>query len=251
VRLKLHRACETGAVRVLSIVHEHEAGSGVFADAARERGDEVVEWIPAEGPAPALESFGAVLVFGGATHVDQEPDFDWLRAEKELLGELLTRGAPLLGVCLGAQLVAEVAGGAAHRMPVPEIGWSEVELTPQAASDAVLGQLPTRFAVFQWHSYEMRAPSDAVALAHSPACLQAFRLRAAPWWAIQFHAEVTEETIAAWIDDYRSDPDAVRADLDWAAMLTRTRSEIAGWNELGVGMCRRFLDVAASAADAA
>ena len=77
------------------------------------------------------------------------------------------------------------------------------------------------------------------------------RLRAALWWAIQFHAEVTDETIAAWIDDYRSDPDAVRADLDWRAMLTRTRSEIDRWNELGVGICRRFLDVAAAAANAA
>ena len=246
MRLNLHRACETGAVRVLSIVHEREAGSGVFADAARERGDEVLEWIPAEGPAPALESFGAVLVFGGAMNVDEEREHGWLRGEKELLGELLAQGTPTLGVCLGAQLVAEVAGGAARRMDAPEIGWSAVELTPLAASDPVLGQLPTRFTGFQWHSYEMRMPDDAIALAHSPACLQAFRLRAAPWWAIQFHAEVTDETIAAWIDDYRSDPDAVRADLDWEAMLTRTRSEIVGWNELGVGICRRFLDVAAS-----
>jgi len=235
-------------VRVLSIVHEREAGSGVFAHAARERGDDVVEWIPAEGPAPVRESFGAVLVFGGAMNVDEEREHLWMRGEKELLRELLARGTPLLGVCLGGQLVAEVAGGAARRMPAPEIGWSEVELAPQAAADRVLGALPTRFEGYQWHSFQMRAPRDAVVLANSSVCLQAFRLRTAPWWGIQFHAEVTEETIAAWIADYRSDPDAVRANLDWEAMLAQTRSEIDRWNELGVGLCRRFLDVAASAA---
>jgi hypothetical protein len=84
-----------------------------------------------------------------------------------------------------------------------------------------------------------------VTLARSASCLQAFRVHAAPWWGIQFHAEATEETIAGWIRDYRSDEDAVGADLDWATILVETRREIGRWNELGVGICRRFLDHAA------
>jgi GMP synthase (glutamine-hydrolysing) len=233
-------------VRVLSIVHERDAGSGVFADAARERGDELLEWIPAEGAAPGLDGVGAVLVFGGGMHVDQDDEHRWLHGEKEVLREFLARSTPVLGICLGAQLVAEVAGGGATRAAEPEIGWKRVQLTPAAAGDPLLGPLPARFVGFQWHSYELSAPRRAVTLARSPACLQAFRVHAAPWWGIQFHAEVTAETIAGWIDDYRSDADAVRAELDWAAIIVETSREIGRWNELGIGICWRFLDHAAT-----
>src|SRR5436305_1930706 len=77
--------CDTDAMRVLSIVHERAAGSGVFDLVAAARGDEVVEWIPAETAVPASDSFGAVLVFGGAMNVDEEREHEWLRGEKELL----------------------------------------------------------------------------------------------------------------------------------------------------------------------
>jgi GMP synthase (glutamine-hydrolysing) len=238
-------------VRVLSIVHEREAGSGVFADATARLGHELTEWIPAEREAPALDGFGAVLVFGGAMHVDQESQNGWLANEKQLLRGLLPSAIPVFGVCLGAQLLAEVAGGGARRAAEPEIGWKDVWLTPEAAGDPVLGALPERFESFQWHSYAISAPQGAVALARSATCLQAFRLQAAPWWGIQFHAEVTGQTIAAWVRDYPSDEDAVRADLDWAAILAQTREEIERWNELGAGLCRRFLDhAAAETADA-
>jgi GMP synthase (glutamine-hydrolysing) len=229
-------------VRVLAIVHEREAGSGVFADVAAERGEDIVEWVPAEALAPQSDSFDSVLVFGGAMNVDEESRHEWLAPEKEMLRELLARRTPTLGVCLGAQLLAEVAGGGATRAASLEIGWITAELTPEARGDPLLGRLPARFESFQWHSYEIAAPPDAVTLARSAACLQAFRLLAAPWWGIQFHAEVTGETISAWIEDYRSDEDATRADLDWAAILAATRSKIGPWSELGRGICGRFLD---------
>jgi GMP synthase (glutamine-hydrolysing) len=232
-------------MRVLAIVHERDAGSGVFAEVACERGDELLEWLPAEEAAPAVDGVEAVLVFGGAMHVDQADEHGWLPGEKDLLRGFLDRGTPTLGVCLGAQLLAEVAGGAARRAAEPEIGWKTVQLEPAAAADVLLAALPARFESFQWHSYEVLAPHGAVPLARSAVCLQAFRLRAAPWWGIQFHAEATEETIAGWIRDYDGDRDAVGADLDWEEILAETRREIGRWNELGAGICRRFLEHAA------
>jgi GMP synthase-like glutamine amidotransferase len=206
----------------------------------------MVEWIPAQAAPPAAEGFEAVLVFGGAMHVDQEDGHEWLAAEKQLLRSLLGLGTPALGVCLGAQLLAEVAGGEARRMAQPEIGWTLVELTGQAAADPVLAPLPTRFEAFQWHSYEASPPDGALSLARGEACVQAFSLAAAPWWGIQFHAEATGETIAGWIAGYRSDDDAVRAELDWEALLLQTDKKIARWKESGIGICTRFLDHAAS-----
>lgn len=230
-------------MRVLSVVHERDAGAGVFAEVVAAPGHELVEWVPAEQPAPELDGFGAVLVFGGGMHVDHEAAHPWLAPEKELLRELVARGIPMLGVCLGAQLLAEAAGGSARPAAQPEIGWTPVELTAQGAEDPLLGSMPARFDSFQWHSYEFALPPGAVALARSAACLQAFRR--GDVWGIQFHAEVDSTTVAGWVRDYGRDEDAVRAGLDHEAVLGETEQAIGGWNEIGAGICRRFLGHAA------
>jgi len=180
------------------------------------------------------------MVFGGAMHVDQEAQHPWLAPEKALLRELVEGGTPLLGVCLGSQLLAEAAGGTARRAPRPEIGWQQVEVTDQGARDPLLAPLAPSFEAFQWHSYEFTPPPGASALARSDVCPQGFRLGNAV--GIQFHAEVTQADAEAWIDDYRSDEDAVRSGVDPDALRTRTRLSIAAWNELGRALCGRFLD---------
>src|SRR2546423_10320652 len=100
-------------MRVLSIVHQGDAGPGVFSEAIKAHGVEHDQWLIAEDDAPPDEPYGydAVMTFGGAMNFDQEDDHAWLRPEKELLAELLHRETPLLGVCLGSQLLAEAAGG--------------------------------------------------------------------------------------------------------------------------------------------
>jgi GMP synthase (glutamine-hydrolysing) len=232
-------------VRALAIVHQDDAGPGVFAEALAERGVELDRWSPSKpsSPAPPLDGYDAVLTFGGAMHVDQEDRHPWLRDEKSLLAELLARRVPLLGVCLGAQLVAEAAGAPGRRAATPEIGWRSVEVTPEGAGDPVLGPLAPGFLAFQWHSYEFPLPPGAVALARSDVCLQACRIGEVAW-AIQFHAEVSPDDVEAWIADYRADDDAVRIDLDPEALRSETRAAIASWNELGRGLCARFAEVA-------
>jgi GMP synthase (glutamine-hydrolysing) len=182
-----------------------------------------------------------VLVFGGAMHADHEDRHPWLREEKALLRELIERGVPLLGVCLGAQLVAEAAGAPARRAARPEIGWHDVEVTAEAAGDPLLAPLSPRFTAFQWHSYEFPLPPGATPLARSDVCLQAFRA-AERTWGIQFHAEVTGADAESWIDDYRSDEDAVRVGLDPERLRMQTRDAIEDWNSLGRDLCVRFLD---------
>jgi GMP synthase (glutamine-hydrolysing) len=230
-------------VRVLAIVNQPDAGPGVFADAVAAAGHELTEWAPAEQPAPP-DGFHAVIAFGGAMNVDEEDSHPWLAAEKAFLRGELERGTPLLGVCLGAQLLAEAAGGEARRAGQPEIGWYEVER--QDGHDPVIGPLPERFTAFGWHSYECALPPGAVALARSPVCMQAYRVGERAW-GIQFHAEVDRPTLDSWLDGYRTDPDAVRIGLDPDALRAESEPRMDAWNALGRGLCERFLAAATPA----
>jgi GMP synthase (glutamine-hydrolysing) len=230
-------------VRILAVVHQPDAGVGVFGEAALAMRHELVEWTPSTSDAPPLEGLDGAMVFGGAMHVDQEEEHPWLRGEKALLRELLRRRVPLLGICLGAQLLAEAAGAAPRRASRPEIGWHPIELTTAGARDPLLGQLPRRFEGFFWHSYEAPLPPGAVALARSPVCLHAFRLNGAAW-GLQFHPEVTGADLGSWLDGYRNDLDAVRMRLDPVALRAESSGRIEAWNELGRGIARRFLAAA-------
>ena len=192
-------------MRVLSIVHQTDAAAGVFADEVLARGHSLDDWLISEEPAPPapLETYDAVLVFGGAMHVDQEDRHGWLRDERLLLQRLAEEKVPLMGVCLGGQLVAKALHAHVRRLPSPEIGWPAVQLTGEASSDPVFAGLPGRFPAFQWHLYHFELPAGAVPLARNERCLQAFRAGPSTW-AIQFHAEVTRESVEDWLRS--SDP---------------------------------------------
>jgi GMP synthase (glutamine-hydrolysing) len=226
-------------LNVLSVVHGHDARTELFAPVLVEAGHRLDEWSFAWNAAPPrpLESYDAVLVFGGAMHADQDAWHPWLRDEAVWLQGLLERRVPTLGICLGVQLLARAAGSWVGPLPEPEIGWVEVELAPPAAADPVLGALPQRFESFQWHHYTYGVPEGAVELARSAACTQAFRLGEA-CWGVQFHPEVTEPQLHGWIAD-PSDPAP-----DPEALRRETAAKIGGWNALGRTLCRAWLAAA-------
>lgn len=233
-------------LRVLAMVPQADAGPGVFAEAIAADGHRLETWLLAERVEPPADplTYDAVLCLGAAAHPDQEDEHPWLAPAKRSLGELLEAEVPLLGVCLGAQLLALAAGGGTRRMRRPEIGWERVELSEAGAADPLLAPLAPSFEAFEWHSYECVPPAAALPLAHSAdGCLQAFAIGNAR--AIQFHAEVSAADADAWIVDYRSDPDAVRIGLDPEALRAETAAKIGAFNELGRGLCRRWLDAVA------
>jgi GMP synthase (glutamine-hydrolysing) len=174
-----------------------------------------------------------VIAFGGAMHVDQEADHPWLAEEEQYVRALLDRKVPLLGVCLGAQLVAKAAGAVVGPAVKPEIGWCDVVRT---ADDPLLGVLPRRFPAFQWHYYAFEVPAGARELARSPVCAQAFRLGETAW-GVQFHPEVTRDIVADWIAESSGDAPA--------GLLAETDERIGEWVDRGRSLCAAFLDAAA------
>jgi GMP synthase-like glutamine amidotransferase len=225
---------------VLAVVHDDAVRAGVFGEAVSARGHRLEEWSPTwEQPLPRpLETYGAVLVFGGAMHADQDERHPWLREEHFLLRRLLELEVPVLGVCLGVQLLAKAAGAAVYPAPEPEIGWVEVELTDAGAGDPLLGRLPESFDAFQWHHYTYDIPGGGEELARSRACTQALRLGELAW-GIQFHAEITLAQIELWIRE-----DHQELTLPGEELAAQSRELIERWNELGRRLCSAFLEVA-------
>jgi len=227
-------------VRVLSVTHGPTVPGGVFDEAVVSAGHTLERWQVPDGgsPEPARE-YDAVMVFGGSQHPDQDDRFAWLGHEEEFLQDVLAVEVPVVGVCLGAQMLARAAGASVAPAREPEIGWHEVALTPSGASDPVLGALPARATVFQWHHYAFSLPPAATALAENDVCLQAFRLDHRPAWGIQFHAEVTSEMVSAWIEE---DP----GDLPMPAAQLRAESEtrLPESNGYGRALAEAFLRVA-------
>jgi GMP synthase-like glutamine amidotransferase len=234
-------------MRVLAVVHHSNAAAGVFAEPALAAGHELVEWLPHEQPPPAHDGFGAAIVFGGEMNVDEEDAYPWLRTEKRFVRELLERGTPTLGVCLGSQLLAEAVGAEVRRAERSEIGWHEIELTPEGAADPLLSVVPERFQSFQYHHYEWLEPPGSVILARSALALQAFRLGDGPAWGMQFHAEVTAPNLGEWLDDWHSDSVAVASGLDPETIRAESTGKIGAWNDLGRALSERFLELSRAA----
>ena len=235
-------------MRVLVIVHDEDAGPGVFGDVLAAAEAEVDSWLPAEQPdAPASPAgYDAILSFGGAAHPHQEDRHPWLATEKRFLSQTLEQDVPLLGICLGAELIAEAAGAEARHMQSPEIGWYDVQLTADGAADPLLGPVGESFPALEWHSYSVPLPPLATALASSANCLQAYRLgqrglgaaiprrghgRRLPALARQLHLRRGRGRRG-----HRSDRDRAG-----------DRAAACHWHLLGRGICERFLQVAAQA----
>lgn len=228
-------------MNVLSVIHGSDARAELFAPAITAAGHDLDEWsFGWRTPPPRpLDAYQAVLVFGGAMHADQDAHHPWLREETMWLQQILTRRTPVLGVCLGVQLLARAAGAWVGRMPDgPEIGWHSVELTDEGVDDPVVGSLPRSFEALQWHHYTYGLPAGACELARSPACTQAFRLGEA-CWGVQFHPEVTATQLDGWIDDAEDPPP------DPGALRAETPAKIERWNELGRTLCAAFIAAAA------
>jgi GMP synthase (glutamine-hydrolysing) len=225
---------------VLAVIHGESVRAGVFGDVVAERGHRLEEWSLAwDTPLPRpLDAYGAVLVFGGAMHADQDQHHPWLRDEGLFLHRLLDLHIPVFGICLGAQLLAKSAQAPIGPAREFEIGWPTVELTEAGVEDPVLGRLPQSFEAFQWHYYEHGIPAGGVELARNDVCAQAFRLGDSAW-GVQFHPEVTLRQVEGWIAEEKEP-----LPVDREALLSETRDRIGVWNALGRELCDGFVEVA-------
>jgi len=153
----------------------------------------------ADAPFPELAGVTGVIVLGGDMGVHETERFPYLERVRDFLGLCLTREIPLLGICLGGQLLAQVAGGSvASPSPHGEKGIHRVELNGSGAADPLFAGIPRSFLTFQLHNDSFSVPPGALLLGSSPACpAQAFRLGGHAY-GVQFHPEVNPEIVTCW-----------------------------------------------------
>jgi len=186
-------------MRVLAFRHSPSEGIGSIADvlAARRTRCQNVDLYLDPGAPFSLEGAAGLILMGGPMSVND--DLPWIPRELAAIREAVSRGIPVLGICLGSQLIAKALGAPVYRNPVKEIGWSPVRWTPAARTDALFAGLDGSQMVFQWHGETFDLPPGAELLAESAACRhQAFRA-GANIYALQFHLEVTPAIIADWL----------------------------------------------------
>lgn len=144
------------------------------------------------------EGYQGVIAMGGPMSAND--DLPGLREELALMGDGLRTGLPLLGICLGAQLIAKTLGAKVYRNRELEIGWEPVWLTEAGVKDPVFNSMPSPEMFFHWHGETFDLPAGAEWLAYSKTCKhQAYRYGRAVY-GIQFHPEITPEMIADWCD---------------------------------------------------
>jgi len=189
---------------------------------------------------PDLRDFGMLVVLGGPMNVYEEETYPWLRDEKAFIRDAIEAGKTVVGVCLGAQLIADVLGAKVFHGPHREIGWFPVELTPAARRSEIFGFLPARFTAFHWHGDTFDIPEHALHLAYSEGCRnQAFILDGRVL-GLQFHLESTPESVRDIVENSGREMKPAPFVQNGAAMLSATDEDYRRLHDALFGVLDRL-----------
>ncbi len=155
---------------------------------------------------PESDDFDMLLVMGGPMSVHDEKAYLWLREEKQAIARAVAGGKKVLGICLGAQLIAEVLGAEVRKNDYREIGWFPVSASEEAVDSPVFSVLPASYEAFHWHGEMFEIPPEAVRTASSAACAnQAFEYDGGRVVGLQFHLEASEVSVNRLVENCRDE----------------------------------------------
>lgn len=225
--------------KVLAVQHVAVEPPALVADALEGDGVavQVVHAYRGEPVPPASTGLDGLVVMGGPMGVGDADRLPHLRDELRLIESALGRGIPVLGVCLGSQLLASALGARVEKGPAKEIGWYPVTLEPPSREDPLFAPLPGSFHALHWHGDVLDLPKGAVRLARSErTATQAFRHGKA--WGLLFHLEVTARQVAEMAAAFEAELE--EADVTTDAILHGGRIHLPGLERLARPLFRRW-----------
>jgi GMP synthase-like glutamine amidotransferase len=232
--------------KALILQHVAGEGPGLLDEIFQERDwtQDVIHLYRGQLLPQDLQGFSLLLIMGGPMNVDEEDRFPFLKTEVGLIRMALQHGLPMLGICLGAQLMAKAAGARVYHGPKKEIGWYEVQLTEEGRNDPFLSCFPPIFPVFQWHGDTFDLPPDALPLVSSEAYTnQAFRISNRAY-GLQFHLEITNNMIESWLEESKEDTAFTKGTFSPDKILSETPHYLPQIHSLARQFFSSFLDAA-------
>lgn len=232
--------------RILVFQHVAAEPLGTLDPLIRQRGHRMrfVNFERQPDAQPCIDRYDGLIVLGGPMNVEEQADRPHLRTELKVIEQALKQDKPVLGICLGAQLLAHALGADVVRNRQAEIGWYELETSAQGRADEVTSGLDARSPVFQWHSRTFSIPHGAHHLARTSTCEnQAFRYGQNAY-GFQFHLEMDQALIERWIGlpHYHAELVAAGLDQDAAWILAQTPQAMAAMRGSAFTVFSRFLD---------
>ena len=182
-------------MRIHSLEHEPFEGLANIEVWAKKNGHIISRTLLFNGEElPDITDIDWLVIMGGSMNVYEEEKYPWLRDEKNFIAQAIAGKKIVLGICLGAQLIADVLGGKVSRNRYAEIGWFPLTLTKEARNSHIFSYFPPRFTAIHWHGDTFEIPPGAVRIAESEGCTnQAFEYGRTI--GLQFHLEYSEKSI--------------------------------------------------------
>ena len=146
-------------------------------------------------PLPSVKDLDWLIVMGGPMNIYEDDKYPWLNDEKRFIEQAIQQDKTVIGICLGAQLIADVLGTKVYSGPQKEIGWFPIEITEEAEHSAVFNSLPQKLTVFHWHGDTFNLPKGAIRLAHSEGCQNQAFVYNEKVLGLQFHLESTKDSV--------------------------------------------------------
>ncbi|MBC7448490.1 MAG: type 1 glutamine amidotransferase [Hymenobacteraceae bacterium] len=188
-------------MRIHVMQHAAFEGPGHIGTWAAQGGHQLraTHWYEPVPRVPVLADLDVLVVLGGGMSVHDTARYPWLATEKVVIRAVVAAGRPVLGICLGAQLLAEALGATVGPNAVPEIGFFPVDFTADARAHPVLRQAPAQLAALHWHADTFELPAGATRVASSAACRNQGFVVGDRVVGLQFHPEMTATTLRALI----------------------------------------------------
>lgn len=221
-------------MRVHCLQHADVVGPGPVAAFVEQGGHSFAcSRLYADEPLPASDDFEMLIVLGGPMNIYEHERHPWLVPEKALIGQAVADGRRVLGLCLGAQLIADVLGGPVTRSAEYEIGWHEIEINDAGRRSRFFEGFAPRITPFLWHGDTFAIPPGAVNLMSSAACENQAFAYGETVAGVQFHPETTPDYVQGWIDHgmppsapYVQSPDQIFARPERFADNTRLLEQL-------------------------